>query len=104
MSQVNAALLEESGKATFLPRPAVGDPVRAKAGTPDPDFPYSTLDGWAGVVVEADYAAEPPRFLVQWDESTMGKMSPHCRADCRSADFVLEQMWLVQDDLDPLPA
>jgi hypothetical protein len=103
MWQGGTATVEEIGTANQRPPLAVGDIVCARAGTWDPDFPDCRLDGWMGEIVEVDETVAPARYLVQWNQRTLGRMSPDCRDRCEMEDFVLDRMWLFDDDLDVLP-
>jgi len=102
MWQADTAILEDFSATGQRPPLAIGDAVFARAGTPDPDFPDILLDGWIGEIVELDATVTPVRYLVQWDERTLGRMAPDCRDRCEMEDFVLDQMWLLEDDLDAL--
>ena len=42
-------------KPSTPPRFAVGDRVRVKQGTADPDFPDILLGGWAGTITEVNH-------------------------------------------------
>jgi len=70
----------------------------------DPDFPDRRLDGWSGMILETDETVTPVQYLVQWDRKTVRKMSSECRVRCEMEDFVFDQMWLLEGDLDVLPA
>jgi hypothetical protein len=102
MWQADTAMLKDVGAADWRPSLAVGDAVRVRAGTSDPDFPDRPLDGWIGKIVERNEKAVPTQCRVQWDESTLDAMSAGDRKRCEREDFVLDQMWLFEDDLDVL--
>lgn len=103
MWQVNAAILEDVDATHPSPLFTIGDMVRARAGTPDPDFPDQQLDGWIGAILERDETVTPIQYLVWWDEGTVSRMATDCRDRCEMEDYVLDQMWLLEDDLDPAP-
>ncbi len=103
MWQDDAVMLEDVDVADWRPSLAVGDAVCARAGTSDPDFPDRQLDGWSGMIVEIDETVAPAQYLVQWDRNTVSGMSPDCRSRCETEDFVFDQMWLLEDDLNILP-
>lgn len=82
------------------PRFAVGNLVRVKRGTPDPDFPVLTLGGWAGPVVEVDHTERPPLYLIAWDQRTLAAMHPAYRERCEREGLEANQMWLKESELE----
>ena len=82
------------------PKLAVGDGVRVKPGTTDPDFPDIPLGGWAGTVREVDRRSAPPTYLIEWDRHTLGQMHPVYRKRCERDGLELKSMWLGEGDID----
>ena len=80
---------------------AVGDRVRVKPGTTDPDFADIPLGGWAGTITEVNPREKPPTYLVEWDAYTLANMHPVYRKRCERDDLVVESMCLGEDDLVP---
>jgi len=81
----------------------VGDLVRVKAGTPDPDFPDLALDGCTGEVIEIDGLGTRFNYLVQWNDDTTRRLGLLCRDRCENADVALDRMWLFEEDFEPPP-
>jgi hypothetical protein len=84
------------------PRYAVGDAVRVRAGTIDPDFPDIPLDGWAGVIAECDETS-PSLYLVRWTAETLSRLTPAYRVRCDRDDMDADETWLLGKDLEPDP-
>ena len=100
MLNLSSALLADAGTASERRPFGIGDTVRVTYGTPDPDFPGMRLDGWIGEVVDVDAAHHPARYLVQWNEKTLRRMSRGYHTRCGVGGMVLDQMWLFDEDLD----
>jgi len=103
MSNTSATLLSDAPAASRRALFCVGDTVRVRTGISDPDFPGNPLDGWVGRIVERDDTPVPVQYLVQWDEKTLVRMWPDCRESCELEGFAFDRMWLLEDDLAPLP-
>ncbi len=86
--------------ATFPANFGVGNRVRVKPGTTDPDFKDIPLGGWAGTIREVDRQSNPPTYLIEWDQSTLDQMHPVYRTRCERDDLSLESMWLGEADLE----
>jgi len=89
--------VKEEPKARFN----IGDRVRVKAGTRDPNFPDMPLGGWSGKVWEIRLESAPPTYLVEWDWYTRRHMHPIYRSRCEQDDLDWERMWLGEADLEP---
>jgi len=80
----------------------VGNLVRVKPGTTDPDFPDIPLGGWAGTITEMDQRSNPPTYLIEWNKHTLDHMHPVYRKRYYERDGLeLESMWLGEDDIEP---
>jgi len=88
-------------KLTFPARYVVGNRVRVKPGTTVPDFPDIPLGGWAGTISEVDQRSNPPTYLIEWDQHTLGHMPLVYRKRCERDDLEIESMWLGEADLEP---
>ncbi len=86
--------------ATFPTNFGVGNRVRVKPGTTDPDFEDIPLSGWVGTVREVDPRSNPPTYLIEWDQHTLDQMHPVYRTRCERDDLALESMWLGEADLE----
>ena len=103
MWQSDTAMLEDVVAEEWRPLPTVGDIVCVRPGTSDPDFPARQLDGWIGKIVDRDETVAPVQCLVQWNDSTIDRMSSDERSLCEWEDFAIDQMWLLEEELDVLP-
>ena len=88
-------------KSSFPARFGVGNHVRVKPGTTDPDFPDIPLGGWAGAISEVNQRSNPPTYLIEWDQHTLDHMHPVYRNRCERDDLDVESMWLGEADLEP---
>ncbi len=79
----------------------VGNHVRVRPGTTDPDFPDIPLGGWAGTIREVDQRSKPPTYLIEWDRHTLTHMHPVYRKRCERDGLEMESMWLGEDDIEP---
>ena len=78
---------------------AVADAVRVKSGVTDPDYPDFPLGGWKGTIVRV-WDLAPPLYLIQWDGQTLESIHPTYRERCQCDGFVLEEIWLSEDELE----
>jgi hypothetical protein len=79
----------------------VGEQVRVKTGTCDPDFPDFPLGGWSGTIREIDVASRPPVYLILWNDYTLKHLHPIYRQRCERDGLECDSMWLGEDDLQP---
>lgn len=85
-----------------MPDPAkfsVADSVRVKPGVMDPDYPDIPLGGWRGSVLQV-WELCPPLYLIEWNGETLEKIHPIYRKRCEQNGFVLEEIWLSEDELE----
>ena len=99
MFNTSTASLVEMDAAVWRPSFEVGDVVRVKAGVEDPDFPGLRLDDWVGEIIDVGRRPDLPHFLVQWSDETVRRLAPFYRDRCETEDVVLDEMWLIADDL-----
>jgi len=78
---------------------AVADSVRVKSGVTDPDYPDIPLGGWRGTILQV-WEVTPPLYLIQWDGETLENIHPVYRKRCRRDGFVLEEIWLSEEELE----
>jgi hypothetical protein len=81
---------------------AVADAVRVKPGVTDPDYPDFPLGGWRGSILRV-WDLAPPLYLIQWSGQTLDSIHPTYRERCQSDGFVLEEIWLSEDELEADP-
>src|SRR5262245_42970932 len=95
------------GESEALPPPprfSVGNWVRVKRGTPDPEHPDIPLGGWKGTIQEVDDTVAPPGYLIAWDGNTLQHQHPVFLQRCRRDDLEADCMWLEEDVLEPTSA
>jgi uncharacterized protein YodC (DUF2158 family) len=78
----------------------VGDRVRAKHGFRDEEHPDIPLGGWTGTVSEVHRSG---MYTVQWSAETLASIHPIYKKRCAIDGTVLEEYWVVDDDLEPDP-
>jgi len=91
------------GTTTGRPRFTIGQSVAVRHGITDPDFPDQRLDGWRGTIVEVDPKHRPTRYLLRYHRGVVQQLPAECLKHCEQKDMVLDQMWLFEGDLEPLP-
>jgi hypothetical protein len=92
---------KQSQNITYPASFSVGNAVRVKPGTTDPDFPDIPLGGWAGTIVEVNERSNPPMYAVEWNRQTLDQMHPVFRIRCERDDLDFESMNLLETDLVP---
>jgi len=93
--------MSETNKSSGPHHFQVGDKVRVKYGTIDPDFPDIPLGGWSGAVTEVEIADDQITCEIKWDRKTLRGMHPVYRKRCERDGLELETMWLGEEDLEP---
>jgi hypothetical protein len=79
---------------------AVGDAVRVRKGTLDPDFPEVPLGGWAGTV-RSIKPGHPPIYEVVLTQATLDAMPALYRQLCEAEDVAWDRIFLEGDELEP---
>jgi hypothetical protein len=87
-------------KTKTPPKIEVGDAIRVKAGTTDPDFDDVPIGGWAGTISEMQYI-DLPMYLIRWNQRTLNNIHPVHKNRCERDGFDYEEMWLAEEDLEP---
>ena len=82
------------------PKFRIGDKVRVKKGTPDPNFPDIPLGGWVGTVKEVDQASRQCYYLIAWTEETLKNAPPVFLKRCERDGLAFEEMNLTEDDIE----
>ena len=77
---------------------SVGDQVRVRHGTVDPDYPDLPLGGWAGTIVKID---EDGLCHILLNSATLDQIHPVYRKRCERDDLHIEILDMYQEDLDP---
>jgi len=87
-------------KTKSPPAFSVGDAVRAKPGVTDPDFPYISLGGWAGTILEIG-DGDLRTYLLAFNERTLKSIPPIYHKPCERLGFEADQIWLSEQELEP---
>ncbi len=78
----------------------VGLQIRVRTGVQDPDYPDLTIGGWTGTISEFE-KGNTKAILVRWSDQTLEGQSKIYRARCERDGFDSNEMWLLEDDLEP---
>ncbi len=78
----------------------VGDCVRAKAGTKDPDF-GTAIGGWQGRISNIDKSNDEIPVSIQWDSVTLKIMPVAMIEQCEEQGLDWAEMALGANDLEP---
>jgi hypothetical protein len=77
---------------------AVGDQVRVRHGTIDPDYPDLPLGGWAGTIIKID---DGEVCKIALNQQTLSQIHPIYCKRCERDGFDIQILDMSQDDLDP---
>ena len=77
---------------------SIGDQVRVRHGTVDPDYPDLPLGGWAGTIVKID---EDGLCHILLNSAILDQIHPVYRKRCERDDLHIEILHMYQEDLDP---
>jgi hypothetical protein len=77
----------------------IGQLVRVRPGTRDPDFPTLSLAGWTGTIRERD-GATPPMCLVEWDKATLARIPADILEQSERTDLEIQSIWLNSTALE----
>jgi hypothetical protein len=83
------------------PRFAVGDRVRVRPGTTDPDYPDLPMGGWVGVVEDVNVTRTETLYQVEWSGATLAAVNPVYFRRCERDELDEESSWLGEKDLEP---
>jgi hypothetical protein len=76
----------------------VGDQVRVRHGTVDPNYPDLPLGGWAGTIVKID---DGGLCHIKLNQATLDQIHPIYRKRCKRDGLHIEILDMDQEDLDP---
>ena len=76
----------------------VGEEVRARPGTTDPDYPDLPVGGWSGKIIEI--SEEPMHFLVKLNQETLKYVHPVYRKRCERDGYDETAIWLPEESLE----
>ncbi len=76
----------------------VGDQVRVRHGTVDPDYPDLPLGGWAGTIVKID---DDGLCHIKLNQAMLDQIHPVYRKRCKRDGLHIEILDMHQEDIDP---
>lgn len=79
----------------------VGARIVVRDGVDSPDFPDVSFAGWIGVVVEHSGPKSGPRYIVEWDDETVGGMPDDYLSRCEEQQLFGRMACLERDQIDP---
>jgi len=83
--------------------PGVGTRVRVRDGVCVPEFPSVTCSGWTGSVADIIGGKANPRYVVEWDASTLQAMPPDYVGECERQSLLHTMACLPPESLEFLP-
>jgi len=80
----------------------VGTTVRVKEGVVVPEYPEFSCAGWTGSVVELSGKKKNPKYIIEWDEKTLGEIPDEYREKCEEAGMYFRMACLMGNELESL--
>lgn len=84
------------GKTGKLP---VGTQIVVNDGVASPDFPEISFAGWRGTIVEYHGKKADPRYIVEWDASTLAEMPAEYASRCEDQQLFAGMACLERDQV-----
>lgn len=82
----------------------IGDVVKVRQGTTDPDFEEIDISGWQGKITEVEDTSEGRQFLIVWDNTTLNEMSDEALEQSELEGLDYKKMYLFESDVEPAEA
>jgi len=80
----------------------IGEIVRVRNGTRDPDYPGIPMGGWVGTIKEVESGrGQAHYYCVAWRRDTLAGIHPVFRKRCERDGLDYKQSYLADDDLEP---
>ena len=79
----------------------VGDMVRVRNGTRDPDYPDVPMGGWVGTIKEVESEGGQAHYCVAWSRDTLASIHPVFRKLCERDGLDYEETYLAENDIEP---
>lgn len=79
----------------------VGIRIRAKAGVSAPEFPDVPCEGWTGTIIELSGKKSDPKYVIEWDESTVENMPADYKQQCEDQNLFYRMACFVRGEIDP---
>jgi hypothetical protein len=80
-----------------------GAKVRIKPGVVSPDFPDVSFAGWTGAIAEISGKPPAQKFIIEWDQATIGAMPADYVSRCEAQMLYHVMACLGPEDVDILP-
>ena len=86
------------GKKSTAPKP--GTMLRVKEGVASPDFPDILFEGWRCKVVEVSKKKSGTKYIVEWDEVTVGSMPAEYVQRCEEQQLFYQMAYLDPSEVE----
>ncbi len=83
---------------------AAGAALRINDGVALPEFPEQSIAGWTGTVVEQRGRAADLKYIIEWDDATLGAMPQSYKDHCEEHGLFYKMVCLPADQVDALPS
>lgn len=80
---------------------AAGARIRVKEGVMAPEFPDLSMSGWTGTIAETSGKKADPKFIIEWDDATLGGMPPDYLKKCEEQQLYFKMACLRGDEIEP---
>ena len=81
-------------------KPKAGTKLRVKAGVASPDFPDILFEGWQCKIVEVSKKKAGTKYIVEWDEETLGKMPDDYVKRCEEQQLFYQMAYLDPEEVE----
>ncbi|MDA0831765.1 MAG: hypothetical protein O2955_16150 [Planctomycetota bacterium] len=78
----------------------VGAKIRVKPGTVSPEFPDITCAGWTGTILEASGKKQEIKFIIEWDDATLGQMPADYLQKCEQQGLYHKMACFQSDQVE----
>lgn len=79
---------------------AAGTRIRVKPGVSVPEFSEVSCEGWTGTIAELTGKKTDPKYVIEWDEETVGKMPPSYVQACESQNLYYRMAYFGGDEIE----
>ena len=83
---------------------SAGTRIRVKSGVSAPEFPDVPCEGWTGSVSELIGKKAAPKYVVEWDNATIGKMPAAYREQCEQKGLFYRMSCFSGEELEAVDA
>ncbi len=78
--------------------------MRIKAGTPLPEFPELSIDGWTAMILETRGKGSDLQYIIEWDNSTVENMPQSYRDQCEERGLFFRMACLPAHQIEAVGA